>query len=292
MRSELSLVEVAPRDGLQYEKSASRLSLEDKLTFLRMLAQAGFQRIEAGSFVRADAVPQMAGSSDLAEVLRTATWAREVEWSFLVPNAKGLEAALRCEVQAIAVFVATSDAFSLANIRATVDESFARIAPVVMEARTAGCHVRGYLSTIFGGPHGEVITPEKTVTLTGRLLDMGCDEVSLGDTTGLGTPESTAALMKSLADAGLPLGRIALHFHDTAGRAIANLAVAYEAGIRCFDASSGGLGGCPYADSPKGNVAMEAVLDFFAAQGMTQKIDRRMQEEAVRFIRSRLQAAV
>lgn len=260
--TEVSILEVGPRDGLQYEKTAIGLSADDKVTFIEMLADAGLKRIEAGSFVSPKAVPQMAGSAEVAARLARHPLARSVQFSYLVPNRKGLDAAAEAGVTEIAVFVAASDAFSLANINATVEESFVRLAEVFSEAPKLGMRVRGYVSTIFGGPKGEIITPERVAEVAQRLLDNGIYEVSLGDTTGIGTPETTEILLAAFERTGIPKPVTAMHFHDTGGRAIENVAVSYDMGIRTFDSSAGGLGGCPYAESPRGNVATEDVVMF------------------------------
>lgn len=270
----IALVEVAARDGLQNEKNAAVLAAQHKVEFIRMLAEAGLTRIEAGSFVRPQAVPAMANSGEVAALL--APVEKEfpnVIFSYLVPNLKGLERAKEIGAKEIAIFLAVSEAFSRANINQTVDEAFAGIVPTVDAARAAGMRVRGYLSNVFG--YTDLPFSPETVALRSKeLLGMGCFEVSLGDTTALGTPEMTKALVAAHMDAGIPLEKVALHFHDTQGRAIENVAAAYAMGIRTFDAATGGLGGCPYANSPKGNLAMEDLLRWCDANGIAHEVKK------------------
>lgn len=262
----IRIVEVGPRDGLQYENAATNMSAEDKLQFIKMLVTAGLKNIEAGSFVRADRVPQMANSTELAKFIAAETWPDDVHFSWLTPNMKGLETAINGKAEEVAVFIAANEDFSRRNINASIEESFARIEPVIKEALAAGMKVRGYLSTIFA--FGNVPTPpEKVVEITQRLLALGCYEVSLGDTTGVGTPETTEKLMVALEKAGIPMNKIAAHFHDTGGMAIENCKIYYAHGGRNFDSAAGGLGGCPYADSPKGNLATETLIRWLESIG-------------------------
>ncbi|MBI1275858.1 hydroxymethylglutaryl-CoA lyase [bacterium] len=266
----VTIVEVGARDGLQYE--AAILPVEQRLELLKRLSSTGLKRIEGGSFVNPKILPQMAGSDELARLVQGMDWPQGIRFSWLVPNERGLDIALDAGVREIALFIATSDAFSKANINCTVEESFQRIAPVAERALKAGMKVRGYVSTIFGFMD-EVIAPERTMQVTQRLLDLGCYEVSLGDTTGIGTPQTTAALLEQARRQNIPFNRLALHLHDTGGRAIENIAVGYDMGIRTFDSAVGGLGGCPFAGSPKGNVATSLVLDFFDQKNIPHGID-------------------
>ncbi len=285
----ITLVDVSARDGLQNEPQGKYLSAETKLTFLRMLAQTGLTRIEAGSFVRPQAVPAMANSREVAAAIGPIEADfPEVIFSYLVPNLKGLEAATSIKAREVAIFLALSEQFSKANINATVEESFTAIAPVVSAARAAGMRVRGYISNVFG--YSDLaFTPHEVVRRSQQLLAMGCFEVSLGDTTAIGTPEMVEQLMAEISAQNLPLDQIAMHFHDTNGRAIANVARAYAHGIRVFDAAAGGLGGCPYANSPKGNVAMEDVVNWCAANAVSCAItDTDALARATRFIRHAL----
>lgn len=268
MPDKIHIVDVSARDGLQNEKQAASLSAQDKVEYIRLLAEAGLTRIEAGSFVKSSAVPSMANSAEVAELLKPVQAAHPaVIFSYLVPNIKGLERAHAIGAREVAIFLATSEQFSKANINQTVEESFVAIAPVVKQARQYGMRVRGYLSNIFG--YDDLpFSPARVADLSKRLLDMGCYEVSLGDTTGIGTVQQTQLLLDILAAHSLPMARIAMHFHDTFGTAIANVKTSYAFGIRTFDASVGGLGGCPYANSPKGNLAMEDLVAWCAGEGI------------------------
>lgn len=266
--NDIQIVDVSARDGLQNEKNAASLSADEKVEFILKLAKAGLKRIEAGSFVRPDAVPAMANSAEVGQKLK-ALQPRypDVIFSYLVPNLKGLERAREVEAKEVAVFLAISEKFSHDNINQSVDESFHAIAPVVSAARGMGMRVRGYLSTVFGYVDLP-FSPREVARRSAQLLDMGCYEVSLGDTTGIGMPEQVTALVEAMAAQPVPLERIAMHFHDTFGKAIRNVARAYELGLRTFDASTGGLGGCPYANSPKGNLAMEDLVHWCHDRGL------------------------
>lgn len=260
----LQLVDVSARDGLQNELNAATLSAADKVTFIEMLARTGLLRIEAGSFVKPSAVPAMANTAEVAALLApVAAKHPEVIFSYLVPNLKGLERAKEAKAGEVAIFLALSETFSRANINQGVDESFTAIAPVIAAAREMGMRVRGYISNVFGYSD-YAFSPKDAAARSKQLLEMGCFEVSLGDTTAVGTPQRVEALMDALAMEKMPLEKIAMHFHDTFGRAVSNVETAYRLGIRTFDAAAGGLGGCPYANSPKGNVSMEAVVDWCA----------------------------
>jgi hydroxymethylglutaryl-CoA lyase len=280
MRSDITIVEVAARDGLQNEANAAQLSAQQKVDFLAKLAASGLKRIEAGSFVHPQAVPAMANSDEVAALLSPvqANYP-DVSFSYLVPNEKGLARAQALGVKEVAIFLALSDAFSTANIRQTVDASFAAITGTIQAATRAGMKVRGYISNVFGYTD-YAFTPDDVAKRSQELLDKGCFEVSLGDTTALGTPEMIPPLLASLAQHRVPLENIAMHFHDTSGRAIENVAASYAGGIRVFDASTGGLGGCPYANSPKGNLAMESLLDWCAREGIASPVTNRAPLEA------------
>lgn len=272
MKGKIQLVEVAARDGLQNEANAVTLSAAQKVAFLRALAAVGLTRIEAGSFVHPKAVPAMANSGEVGQLLASVEQEfPRVIFSYLVPNLKGLERAKEIGAKEIAIFLAVSEMFSRANINQTVDDAFANIVPTVKAAREAGMRVRGYLSNVFGYTDLP-FSPQIVAQRSRELLAMGCFEVSLGDTTALGTPEMTKQLIEALTHAGVPLDKVAMHFHDTSGRAIENVAVAYAMGICTFDAATGGLGGCPYANSPKGNLAMESLLDWCAANAVGHEV--------------------
>ncbi len=259
MTMDIQIVDVSARDGLQNEKNAAQLSAADKVAFIRKLAEAGLTRIEAGSFVHPK-VLAMANSGEVADALSPVE--RDfpnVIFSYLVPNLKGLERAKAARAKEIAIFLALSEAFSKANINQTVDESFANIVPVIAAANADGIRVRGYISNLFGYTDMP-FSPQEVARRSKQLLDAGCFEVSLGDTTGIGKPEQIEPLIAALTAQGVPLSQVAMHFHDTFGNAIANVERSYALGIRIFDAATGGLGGCPYANSPKGNLPMEALV--------------------------------
>lgn len=257
----IQLVDVSARDGLQNEPGAAAISAEDKAEYILALVHAGLTRIEAGSFVHPK-VAAMANTDKVADQLKATQQAfPHVVFSYLVPNLKGLERARVAQAKEVAVFLALSEKFSKANINQTVDEAFVNIAPVIKEALASGMRVRGYLSNLFG--YDDLpFSPDEAARRSKQLLDMGCFEVSLGDTTGIGKPEQVPAIIEALKAHGVPLAKVAMHFHDTNGRAIKNVATSYELGIRTFDAATGGLGGCPYANSPKGNLAMEDLVQW------------------------------
>ena len=260
-RVDIQLVDVSARDGLQNEPGAAAISAEDKAEYILALVHAGLTRIEAGSFVHPK-VAAMANTDQVANQLKATQQAfPQVIFSYLVPNLRGLDRARTAEAREIAIFLALSEKFSKANINQTVDESFQNIEPVIKEAIAAGMRVRGYLSNLFG--YDDLpFTPEAVARRSKQLLDMGCFEVSLGDTTGIGKPEQVPPLIKALLAHDVPLSKVAMHFHDTFGSAIQNVEKAHEFGITTFDAATGGLGGCPYAGSPKGNLAMEDLVQW------------------------------
>jgi hydroxymethylglutaryl-CoA lyase len=287
--SDITLVDVSARDGLQNEESAKDLSPEVKAAFIRRLAQAGLTRIEAGSFVHPKAVPAMANSAEVAALLAAVQQEfPEVVFSYLVPNLKGLERAKAVHAKEVAIFLALSEAFSQANINAGVNESFTAIEPTVKGALAAGMRVRGYISNLFGYSDMR-FSPEQVARRTMQLLDMGCFEVSLGDTTAIGNPDQVDMVIAALKKEGIALARVAMHFHDTNGRAIANVERSYALGIRTFDASTGGLGGCPYANSPKGNLAMEDLVSWCHEKGLSCGVnDIAALQRAAGFIREKL----
>jgi len=261
----VTLIDVGARDGLQNEKAAVNLPAKAKVEFIRALAACGLTRIEAGRFVHPKAVPAMANSDEVAALLAPVEAEfPDVIFSYLVPNLRGLERAKAARAKEIAIFLALSESFSKANINAGVEESFTAIAPTIQAARDAGMRVRGYLSNVFGYTDLP-FSPDAVATRSKQLLALGCFEVSLGDTTALGTPDMVEQVIAALQTHGVPLETIAMHFHDTSGRAIDNVARAFALGIRSFDAATGGLGGCPYANSPKGNLAMEDIVAWCEA---------------------------
>src|SRR5438552_1100112 len=263
----VKIVEVGPRDGLQNERVT--VPTEAKVEYITALADAGLKVIEAGAFVSPKWVPQMA---DTADVYREIPKDPGVEYPVLVPNMKGLEGAIEAGVKSIAIFTAASDTFNKRNINMTIDESFENYAPVVMRARSDGMRVRGYISTAFGCPYEGDVPPEKVLEVSARLLDLGCYEVSVGDTIGVGTPMQVQGVIGILLQV-IPASKLAMHFHDTRGTALANSLAALEMGIATFDASSGGLGGCPYAPGASGNMATEDLVYMLDAMAIETGVD-------------------
>src|SRR5438067_42878 len=263
----VKVVEVGPRDGLQNEKIT--IPTEAKIEYITALAESGLKVIEAGAFVSPKWVPQMA---DTAEVYREIPKDPGVEFPVLVPNMKGLERAIEAGVKSIAIFTAASETFNKRNINMTIDESFANYAPVTARARAEGMRVRGYISTAFGCPYEGEVPPEKVLEVSARLLDIGCYEVSIGDTIGVGTPMQVQGVVGMLLQV-IPATRLAMHFHDTRGTALANTLAALEMGIATFDASAGGLGGCPYAPGASGNLATEDLVYMLDGMAIESGVD-------------------
>jgi hydroxymethylglutaryl-CoA lyase len=264
------VVEVGPRDGLQNEKVT--IPTEAKIDYITALADAGLRTIEAGAFVSPKWVPQMA---DTAEVYRNIPKDPGVDYPVLVPNLKGLERASDAGVKSIAIFTAASETFNKRNINMSIDESFENYAPVVQRARGEGMRVRGYVSTAFGCPYEGDVAPEKVLEVCARLLDLGCYEVSVGDTIGVGTPVQVQSVTGILLQV-IPPSKLAMHFHDTRGTALANTLAALEMGIATFDASSGGLGGCPYAPGASGNMATEDLVYMLEKMGIDTAVDLKL----------------
>jgi len=264
---QVEIFEVGPRDGLQNE--ARPIATAEKVALVDLLSQAGFRRIECASFVSPKWVPQMA---DSAEVLSGIQRAADVSYAALTPNMKGLERALDARADEVAIFGAASEGFSKANINASIDESLARFAPVAAAALAAGVRVRGYVSCVTDCPYDGPVPPEAVARVAAALQDMGCYEVSLGDTLGKARPEAVARMLDAVL-AVVPAERLAGHFHDTGGRALANIDVAMERGLKVFDAAVGGLGGCPYAPGAAGNVATEAVHQHLTELGHDTGLD-------------------
>ncbi|MEV5240459.1 hydroxymethylglutaryl-CoA lyase [Streptomyces cinnamoneus] len=259
--------EVGPRDGLQNEKTI--VPTEVKAEFVRRLADAGLTTVEATSFVHPQWVPQLADAEQLLPMLDGVAARLPV----LVPNRRGLERALTLGAREIAVFGSVTESFAKANLNRTVDESLEMFAPVVATAREAGVRVRGYLSMCFGDPWEGPVPLGSTVRVSRRLLDLGCDELSLGDTIGVATPGHVTALLTALGEAGVPADRLAVHFHDTYGQALANTLAALRHGVSTVDASAGGLGGCPYAKSATGNLATEDLVWMLDGLGISTGVD-------------------
>ena len=261
------MVEVGPRDGLQNE--AQILPAQTKIALIERLAEAGLSVVEAGSFVSPKWIPQMA---DTAEVLAGLRRKAGVSYPVLVPNIKGFEAARAAAVEEIAVFAAASESFSRRNINCSIAESLERFAPVTAAARQHGMRVRGYISCVVDCPYEGPIAPAAVADVAAKLAAHGCYEVSLGDTIGTGTPARVQAMIDPAA-AAVPRERLAVHFHDTYGQALANILAALEQGIAVIDSSVAGLGGCPYAKGASGNVASEDVLYMLTGLGIYTGVD-------------------
>ncbi|KUL93277.1 hydroxymethylglutaryl-CoA lyase [Bosea sp. WAO] len=278
----VTIVEVGPRDGLQNEKTP--VATADKLALIGKLAGAGLSRIEATAFVSPRWVPQMA---DHEAVMRGITRWPGVVYSALVPNEKGAEAALAAGAQALAVFTAASESFCRKNTNCSIAESLSRFRPVMALAGQAGVPVRGYVSCALDCPYEGEIGPDAVAAVTVELLALGCSEIALSDTLGRGTPERTAAMVEA-ALMRAPATMLAGHFHDTSGNAIANVAAAWQLGLRVFDGAVGGTGGCPYAPGAAGNLATERLVAHFEAIGASTGIDLSALEQAGRWIGARL----
>ncbi|MEW2583792.1 hydroxymethylglutaryl-CoA lyase [Streptomyces virginiae] len=259
--------EVGARDGLQNEKTA--VPTEVKAEFVRRLAAAGLTTIEATSFVHPKWVPQLADAEQLFPLLADVDAALPV----LVPNERGLDRALALGATRIAVFGSATETFASRNLNRTVAESLAMFEPVVARARQGGAHVRGYLSMCFGDPWEGAVPVHQVVSVAKALLDLGCDELSLGDTIGVATPGHVQALLSALNEAGVPTDRIGVHFHDTYGQALSNTLAALQHGVTTVDASAGGLGGCPYAKSATGNLATEDLVWMLDGLGIETGVD-------------------
>ena len=266
MSDAVRIVEVGPRDGLQNEKTP--IGVDDRIAFIRALLEAGLPTIEVGAFVSPKAVPQMVNSD---QVLRGVGHLAG-EFHVLVPNEKGYEASQAAGARVIAVFASASEGFSRANINCSVSESIARFKPVLARAKADGIKVRGYISCVLGCPFDGEVRPQAVVDVAKTLWDLGCYEISLGDTIGVGTPVRARQLMRAVAG-DVPAGNLAMHFHDTYGQALANLYAGMEEGVRVIDSAAGGLGGCPYAPGATGNVATEDVVYMLEGMGIATGVD-------------------
>src|SRR6266849_6173014 len=274
------VVEVGPRDGLQNEKAL--VPTEQKISFIEMLAEAGLPVVEATSFVSPRAIPQL---SDAAEVMAGLARLAGTSYPVLVPNVKGMERALAAGVRSIAVFTAASESFTRHNINATIAESLANFRPVVAMARQEGVTVRGYISTVFGCPYEGAVAPRQVLSVAQALLEMGIGELSLGDTIGVATPNQVVDVLGLLLTEGaIPVERLAVHFHDTRGTALANVLMALQLGISIVDSSAGGLGGCPYAPGAAGNLATEDLLYMLHGMGIHTGVDLDKVVAATNFI--------
>ena len=280
----VTVVEVGPRDGLQNE--AATVPAADKVRFVELLADAGLPVVEVTSFVSPKAVPQLA---DADQVLPAVHRRQGVRYPVLVPNLRGLERAVAAGADAIAVFTAASEGFARANVNMTIAESLAAFAPVLDQALAAGMWTRGYVSTAFGCPYDGAVAPAAVARVAAELAALGCDEISIGDTIGVAGPDQVPQVVAAVAER-VPLDRIALHLHDTGGRALDNVAAGLEVGVRTFDSSAAGLGGCPFAPGAPGNVATEALVRFLHRQGLETGVDPDAVERAGRGVRDRLAA--
>ncbi len=261
----VSIVEVGPRDGLQNESVS--LSVADRVELVEKLAGAGLTRLEVGAFVSPKKIPQMAASAEVFKTLHKRGLSKQVQLSALVPNIQGMEDAIKANVAEVAIFTAASETFAQKNINCSIDESFERFEPVVALAKKNKIKVRGYLSTCFGCPYEGEVDQKKVIQLSERLLALGVYEVSVGDTIGVANPTQVKKFL-SAAFKKIPTKKIAMHFHDTRGTALANIYASWELGIRTFDSSVGGLGGCPYAPGASGNVATEDVVYMLECMGV------------------------
>jgi hydroxymethylglutaryl-CoA lyase len=271
--------EMGPRDGLQNEHAV--IATADKIRYIDLLSESGLPLIEATSFVSAKAIPQLADATGVFTGIHKRPGVR---YPVLTPNMKGLERAKAAGADAIAVFTAASEAFTKRNINMTIDESIEIFRDVVRNAKENNMWVRGYVSTAFGSPFGDVVEPEMVVDVSLRLMDMGCDEISIGDTIGVGVPSQVDELIPELVAEDIPLEKVAFHFHDTRGTALANVYAALQHGIAIFDTSSGGLGGCPYAPGATGNLGTEDLLYMLHRMGIKTGVDLDKVREASRFI--------
>ena len=263
----VKIVEVGPRDGLQNEKAI--IPTATKVGLINLLSNCGFQSIEATSFVSPKAIPQLA---DAKAVLKKIKRHKDITYPVLVPNLKGLDAAIENDVKEIAIFTAASETFNKKNINASIEESFERLVPVITKARQEKMTIRAYVSCVLGCPYEGEIDPIKVAEISKRLFDLGCYEISLGDTIGAGTPVKAQEVIKEV-NRHVPLSKIAMHFHDTRGQALANVLASLESGISTFDSSVSGLGGCPYAQGATGNVATEDLLYMLHGMGIETGID-------------------
>jgi hydroxymethylglutaryl-CoA lyase len=273
-----TIFEMGARDGLQNEHAL--ISTDDKVRYIDLLSETGLRWIEATSFVSPKAIPQLADAADVFTRIRKAPGVR---YPVLVPNLKGYARARAAGADAIAVFTAASERFTQRNINMTIGESLETFRDVVRAAKDDGCWVRGYISTAFGSPFGDPVTPAMVLDVGLTLMEMGCDELSIGDTIGVGVPSQVEVLVPLLARR-IPLDSVALHFHDTRGTALANVYAALQLGVTKFDASSGGLGGCPYAPGATGNVGTEDVLYLLHQMGVETGVDLAKVRTASRFI--------
>jgi hydroxymethylglutaryl-CoA lyase len=280
MADHVTIFETSPRDGLQNEQR--RVSTQDKITLIDLLSNCGITHIEVTSFVSPKWVPQMADAEAVFAGIRKVPGR---VYSALTPNLQGFERAVAAGADAVAIFASASEAFSLKNINCTIAESFERFHPVVKAAQAAALPVRAYASCVVECPYSGPTHPRQVADVAARLLQLGCYEISLGDTTGRGSPATIAAMLDAVLE-GVPAARLAGHFHDTGGRALDNISTSLARGLRVFDTAAGGLGGCPYAPGAPGNVATEAVVAMLHASGFVTGIDPLLLAKAAIFAQS------
>ncbi|MBK4215829.1 hydroxymethylglutaryl-CoA lyase [Paracoccus caeni] len=280
MLEAVEIFEMGPRDGLQNEKRL--IPAGEKIALVDLLSQAGFRRIEVTSFVSPKWVPQMA---DAAEVMAGINRVPGISYAVLTPNMKGYEGAKAARASEVAIFASASEGFSKANLNATIAESLERLAPVAEAAAADGIPVRGYVSVVTDCPFDGPTPPANVARVVAALRDMGCYEISLGDTIGQGRPETIDAMLAAVLEE-MPAGQLAGHYHDTAGRALQNIDASLARGLRVFDAAVGGLGGCPYAPGAQGNVATELVAHHLDQRGYQTGLDRSVIEQAAQMARA------
>ncbi|MGP3609801.1 hydroxymethylglutaryl-CoA lyase [Anoxybacillus sp. PDR2] len=278
----VTIKEVGPRDGLQNEKTA--IATEDKIAWINQLSKTGLTYIEITSFVHPKWIPQLADAFDVATGIERVP---SVTYAALVPNQKGLEKALAAQVDEISVFMSASETHNQRNINKSISDTFPVLTAVVQEAKRAQKTVRGYLSTAFGCPYEGEVSVEQVAAISERLFEMGVDELSLGDTIGVATPRQVEAVLNSLLKR-FPKEKLAMHFHDTRGTALANVLISLEMGITTFDSSLGGLGGCPYAPGASGNVATDDLLYMLHGMDIATGIDATRLTEAALFIQNKI----
>lgn len=278
----VTLKEVGPRDGLQNEKT--HIATADKVHLVNLLSQTGLNYIEVTSFVHPKWIPQLA---DAVEVLQAIKRQKDITYAALVPNMRGLERALQAEVDEVSVFMSASESHNQSNINKSINETFPILQEVVVGAKAAYKNVRGYISTVIGCPYEGYIHPEKVLRVTEKFFEMGVDEISLGDTIGVGVPTQVENLLEELLKR-YPAENFAMHFHDTRGTALANIVQSLEMGITKFDSALGGLGGCPYAKGASGNVATEDLLYLLDEMGIKTGVERNKVLEAALFIEQKL----
>lgn len=280
MKEDVTIYEVGPRDGLQNEKKL--IATEDKIKLVDAITACGFTKVEVTSFVSPKWVPQM---SDASAVLEGIDRKKAITYAALTPNIKGFDRALSAQATEVAIFAAATQGFSQANINCSIEESLARFLPILKAAREHGIPVRGCLSCVTDCPYDGAVDPASVVRVAKALTNMGCYEISLADTIGSGTPDQVGKMLDAVLNE-LPADRLAGHFHDTNGRALENIAVSLEKGLRVFDSSVGGLGGCPYAPGATGNVATEAVVEMVESMGYETGLDSTKLSQVVTFAQS------